>query len=265
MKEKDWVAENIAELGEILSLDEVLPGVYTLTVKSGKVGVEYYVTTKDSPVISEEAQAYGQAFAKCPDLRFYKREEPKSGWSVIDFEVQRYQRKHHLLPDEPTDSIHTTAIYGMEDYPEYFGTYPVPMVTPRGYTIRHKTILNGVYWLETDRCEELLAVCYPIWQADIPIPEQALGEHTEYDRLMGVNETHGYLFFPKKDSCVPLYELYLLHPEIADNGVLLPALRNAVSNFYPEYAARRNEEEADSDQWHPIENSPGVGSEFIRF
>ena len=86
-------------------------------------------------------------------------------------------------------------------------------LTPRGFTVRHKTILNGVYWLETDRCEEMLAVCYPIWKSDISIPEQNQGEQLEYDRMYGIDNTLGYLFFSKQNSIIPLHELSLF-PEI---------------------------------------------------
>lgn len=90
--------------------------------------------------------------------------------------------------------MYVAALYGMEKHPEYFGEYPVPGITPRGYTVRHKKIINGVYWLETDHCEEMLAVCYPIWQADITVPEQNLGEQLEHDRMQGIENTFGYLF-----------------------------------------------------------------------
>lgn len=102
--------------------------------------------------------------------------------------------KRHLPIAEQADSMYVAALYGMEKHPEYFGEYPVPGITPRGYTVRHKKIINGVYWLETDHCEEMLAVCYPIWQADITVPEQNLGEQLEHDRMQGIENTFGYLF-----------------------------------------------------------------------
>lgn len=268
MMNKEWIANNIEELGEILQLDEILPGVFSVSAKKDGHRTEYYIAAKDAPAISEQARTYGKAFAKHPDLRFYNCDTQGSGWRIIRFEVQRYQREHHLWRNdaENGDSLLTAAIYGMEEHPEYFGTFPVPAVTPRGFTIRHRTIMNGVYWLETDRCEELLAVCYPIWQAGLPLPEQMFGEQLEYDRMMGPDETLGYLFFPKKESCIPLYELSLLHPQIEKSGVVfLPALHNAPQAFYPEYTALHNAEVAGAQNKRLIESEPGVGNEFICF
>ena len=177
-----------AELGEIIAAELKSPGVYYVGAKrKGDVpdNTEVYVVTADAPAISEKARTYGQQFPGHPDLRVYDIHQPGSGRYVIDFEMRRYRIKCHLPEIENEDSLFTAALYGAEEHPDYFGAFPVPFFTPRGYTVRHKAILNGVYWLETDRCEEMLAVCYPIWQADISIPEQNLGEQLAYDRMRG--------------------------------------------------------------------------------
>ena len=174
----------------------------------------------------------------------------------------------HRTPQKlsPLDSLYTAALYGAEEHPDYFGAFPVPSFTPRGFTVRHKTILNGVYWLETDRCEEMLAVCYPIWKSDISIPEQNQGEQLEYDRMYGIDNTLGYLFFSKQNSVIPLHELSLFYPEIKESSVVdMDALLNAICEFYPEYVTIHNEEEAKFEHGRFIKETPGVGTEFIKF
>lgn len=212
------------------------------------------------------ASEYGQEFPGHPDLRVYDILQPKSGRYIIDFEMRRYQIKCHLPEIEDEDSLYTAALYGAEEHPDYFGAFPVPSFTPRGFTVRHKTILNGVYWLETDRCEEMLAVCYPIWKSDISIPEQNQGEQLEYDRMYGIDNTLGYLFFSKQNSVIPLHELSLFYPEIKESSVVdMDALLNAICEFYPEYVTIHNEEEAKFEHGRFIKETPGVGTEFIKF
>ena len=175
-----------AELGEVVAVELKSPGVYYIATQKEGDSPDYpevYVVTADAPAISEKARTYGQEFPGHPDLRVYDILQPKSGRYIIDFEMRRYQIKCHLPEIEDEDSLYTAALYGAEEHPDYFGAFPVPSLTPRGFTVRHKTILNGVYWLETDRCEEMLAVCYPIWKSDISIPEQNQGEQLEYDRI----------------------------------------------------------------------------------
>ena len=258
-----------AELGEVVTVELKSPGVYYIaTKKAGDIPEcpEVYVVTADAPAISEKAWTYGQEFPGHPDLRVYDMLQPKSGRYIIDFEMRRYQIKCHLPEIEDEDSLYTAALYGAEEHPDYFGAFPVPSFTPRGFTVRHKTILNGVYWLETDRCEEMLAVCYPIWKSDISIPEQNQGEQLEYDRMYGIDNTLGYLFFSKQNSVIPLHELSLFYPEIKESSVVdMDALLNEICEFYPEYVTIHNEEEAKFEHGRFIKETPGVGTEFIKF
>lgn len=258
-----------AELGEVVAAEVKSPGVYYVgTRQEGDISkhAEVYVVTADAPAISEKARTCGQEFPGRPDLCLYDIHQLGSGRYVIDFEMRRYQIKRHLPKVEHADSLYTAALYGAEENPDYFGAFPVPFFTPRGYTVRHKAILNGIYWLETDRCEEMLAVCYPIWQTDITISEQNQGEQLEYDRIRGIDNTFGYLFFSKQSSAIPLYELSRFHPEINESGVVdMAALLNAICKSYPEYAAIHNEEESESEHGDFIRETPGAGIEFVRF
>lgn len=251
-----------AELGEVQHAELKSPGVYFLSSKEKEV----YVVTVDAPAISEKARSYGRELPERPDLRVYELYQEGSGWHIIGFEVRRYQMKCHLPIEDSKDSLLTIAFYGMEEHPDYFGTYPVPIYTPRGCTVRHRTLLNGVYWLETDRCEEMLAVCYPVWQSDISIPEQNLAEQLAYDQMRDINNTLGYLFFPKQSCCIPLYELCKLHPEIENSGLVhMEALSNAILRFYPEYATVHNEEEAKYERGSFLLETPDAGTEFFTF
>lgn len=255
-----------AELGEVNRAELLSPGVYFLAGKKGAHYPEMYVVTANAPAISEKAWGYGQELPGHPDLRIYELDQPGSGRYIIDFELRRYRIKCHLPEVEGEDSLYTAALYGAEEHPDYFGAFPVPSLTPRGYTVRHKTILNGVYWLETDRCEEMLAVCYPIWQADITIPEQRQGEQLEYDQVRGIDNTMGCLFFPKRGSAIPLYQLAQIHSEVKEGGVVdMAALSNAICEFHPEYTAMLNEEETKFGRSNFIEKTPGAGTEFIKF
>ena len=256
----------MAELGSVQHAEIISPGVYFLIVEKDSERAEVYVVTEDAPAISEEARNYGQDISDCPGLRVYPLHEKGSGKYIIDFEVCRYQVKCHLPVEGSTDSLLSRALYGMEEYPDYFGTFPVPFHTPRGSTVRHKVLSNGVYWLETDRCEEMLAVCYPIWEADISISEQELAEQLAYDRMQGINNTLGYLFFPRQSSCIPLYELCRLHPQIEESGLVdMKALMNAILRFYPEYTAAHNAEEAKYERGSLIHETPEAGIDFFTF
>ena len=255
-----------AELGEVNRAELLSPGVYFLVGKKGAHYPEMYVVMADALAISEKARGYGQELPGHPDLRIYELDQPGSGRHIIDFELRRYRMKCHLPEVEGEDSLYTAALYGAEEHPDYFGAFPVPSLTPRGYTVRHKTIMNGVYWLETDRCEEMLAVCYPVWQADITIPEQSQGEQLEYDQVRGIDNTMGYLFFPKRGSVIPLYQLAQIHSEIKEGGMVdMAALSNVICEFYPEYTAMHNEEETKFGHNNFIEKTPDTGTEFIKF
>ena len=137
-----------AELGEVVAVELKSPGVYYIATQKEGDSPDYpevYVVTADAPAISEKARTYGQEFPGHPDLRVYDILQPKSGRYIIDFEMRRYQIKCHLPEIENEDSLYTAALYGAEEHPDYFGDFPVPSFTPRGFTVRHKTILNGVY------------------------------------------------------------------------------------------------------------------------
>lgn len=80
------------------------------------------------------------------------------------------------------------------------------------------------------------------------------------------DNTLGYLFFSKQNSVIPLHELSLFYPEIKESSVVdMDALLNAICEFYPEYVTIHNEEEAKFEHGRFIKETPGVGTEFIKF
>lgn len=84
--------------------------------------------------------------------------------------------------------------------------------------------------------------------------------------MRGIDITFGNLFYPKENSCIPLFELSLLHPEIKTNGAInMSALLNAVFKFYPEYTSAHNKEHAEYKHGTLIQENCDTGTEFIEF
>ena len=160
----------------------------------------------------------------------------------------------------------------------------VPSLTPWGYTARHKTIHNGVYWIETDQCVSTLAVCCVI-RDDFSKAVLDLSETTEYDREHGLDQTIGYIFFRGDDICLPLLELVRGNDQWDWSLIDRQALMNAVWRSFPEYAAAYNmreqqgkndcfgmllltfgiETELRSSLENMIVLTPGVGTQFFNF
>ena len=92
--------------------------------------------------------------------------------------------------------------------------------------------------LETDCCP--FPMEYYLVLDGAPISKEAKGYDTEH----GINHTLGYKFFSQKQSCVVIFELLQYHSEWLTNGrVDLPALMNAILEYWPEYAVSFNAHE----------------------
>lgn len=236
------------ELGEVIDFQVECPGVYYIATHNEEEGSlfarEYYVVTDKATMISDKAKTYGQQLGD-DSLLFYDLNNAHSGKYIIDYETLQYKIQNKLpLPEGY--SIHEIAVFGRELHPEYFGPFPVPQLTPWGYTMRYKVLTNGLYWMETDTCQNVLAVCYPM-QDTLSEYAVKLSRKTEYDAQHGLDTTMGYLFFSEKDSCVPLFEL--LEPHAAwKKEVKIPALMNAVSEYHQLYTLKHNFEEGMG--WH---------------
>lgn len=227
------------ELGPIQSTEQLCPGVYYLTARydDEMVAREYYVV-QDTSAASCELKSYGQKVTD--DFWLFPLAEDTSGWRIVSYEVGKYRVRNHLPQEEP---LHSLALSAAEYHPEYFGNYPAPICTPRGYTTRYWTFENGIYWIETDQCEEVLAICYPIWSAELTDLAEQAGEQTGYDRAHGIHQTLGYMFFPWNISAIPIYELMQTRPAWEGTLIDRTALMNAIWNHAPEYAALMNRQE----------------------
>ncbi len=290
-REKTWMmpfelGNEVKGLGEIRKIEQEGPGIYYVCVKLNlERGNEYYVVARSSPIISAEAKEYGIPLPEYPDLLTYALDTWDKTCTAVRYELYWY-RLRKGIPLEEYDSLHSVAAYGREDMPEYFGAYPVPQHTPREYTLRHRQILNGIYWLETDQGERLLAVCYPIGDAELSPALKRWVELTEYDRSHGIHKTLGYYFFRERDACVVLFELWRGLESLQTSRLLSPLpLMNAIWKHHPLYAVQYNleegsgkhdifgqlmhcfgtEEECEGDVTKMISFCPDVGCDFLRF
>lgn len=233
------------DLGEVLMSEEQCPGVYYAAVKrdGALFAPEFYLVMRESPAISHTAKSYGMPLPHHPEILTYPIGEERSGSAIIKYEAERFRKSNHLPPGE-ADSLHTLAVYGAEDYPEYFGDFPAPLDTPRGNTTRYVSLKNGIFMLETDQCEKLLAVCYPIWHSNFSSYVIRHAEQTGYDRGNGIDNTLGYLFFPYETACLAIFELLEENPDLATSGkVDLAALQNTIWRNFPKYAVEYNKAE----------------------
>ena len=278
---------DVSELGELCSAELECPRVYHLAVKPETdhcpFPMEYYLVLDGAP-ISKEAKRYGTPLENSRGLVF-SLEQEDSGAKIIEYEIFKYRVLNHL-PLPGNETLHGCAVYAAELYPEYFGMLPVPALTPWGYTTRHRALASGIYWIETDQCLEVLAVSHPAWAADLSGSVLRHARQTDYDTEHGINRTLGYKFFSKEVSCVVIFELLQYHSEwLTDGRVHLPALMNAILEYWPEYAVTFNaheqaglndgaglflrymgiEVELSGSVERMITLTPGVGTDYLRW
>lgn len=277
----DWPED---DWGEIVYAKIPCPGVYYLSARLQRhFGFKnYYAVYHHAEAISNEARAYGTALPNNPDIRIFQCALENGGREIIEYEIEKYRLAHGCTPQEYY-TLHDGAIFGMELYPQYFGEYPVPFETPMGYTCRHKRIDNGVYWIETDRQERCLAVCYP-YHDELSAFSERLAVRMKDDTEKGLDQTLGYLFFAQNVCCIPVFELMEIREwnKVIDKA----ALMNAIWKDFPEYAASYNtaEQSGGHDMLgliricmgeenvelqgsvkHVISITPDAGIDFFRF
>ena len=224
------------ELGEIHRWEEECPGVYYLAaIPDADDPKEYYIVLENAP-ISQEARAIGRPLKSSSALA-YLLDSEDGAHTAVKYEVLKYLTAHGLpLPEG--SSLRDASLFGMERRPDYFGAYPVPFLTPWGRTLRHRPLDNGVYWIETERCVEGLALCYPVWDGELSEGMSELGRTLEIEGEMG------YLYFIKDASCVALWELLRTRSELIDAGLIRkPELMNAIWKHQPRYALGYNAQE----------------------
>ena len=234
------------DFGSIVHAENQCPGVwYVANEGNGVIAGEYYIVERDAPCISKAAKAYGMFLPNHPELLVYRADDPEHGRNALLYEVAMYRQKNGLPPRDGVPVL-DTAVFGMENNPEYFGSYPAPIHTPHGALTRYKSIINGVIALETNEGERMIALCYPIWNAALSDYAVSLAEQTEYDLANNIHKTLGYLFFAETHGCIALFELLGEFPQILSSPLIdAAALGNAVWQNHPDYAAiyNRNEQE----------------------
>lgn len=229
-------------LGIIKTVEQEIPEVYFLSIGPDLDFApceEYYAVLKSASAVSNEAKAYGRRLPDLPEILFYQMYGDDGSWKIISYEIEKYRREHRCSTLEGP-SLLEIAWEGMEIHPEYFGSYPVPVETPLGYTVRHKTISNGVYWLETDTRRQVVAI-YRGMCDDLSSTAKELSTLINGRFLPGQPDVWGYFFFEKEDSCIPVFEMLPLHPEWIERGIIdKKALMNAILQKYPQYALQNN-------------------------
>ena len=201
---KDFPYDIEDDMGELSKTEELFPGVYYIADSGGDslFAGEYYLADAKSSTLSDDAKALGVPLPRHPDLLLYDLED--SGHMAVKYEWVRYRVTHNLpLPEE--ENLHTVSVYGMDACPEYFGDFPAPSATPLGFTLRYKKIMRGVFAMETDQCQKMIAVCYPVWSAEFSDAAVKAASLMDVDRLGGVHNTMGFLFYSLSAGCLPLF------------------------------------------------------------
>lgn len=233
------------DVGNVVMVELQCPGAYYVAVEriGSQFADEFYIVETSATAISDETKSYGKPLLHHPELLLFEIDKHGSGSTLVKYEAARYRVANHMPPlDE--DTLLTIAVYGAEDYPEYFGSYAPPSLTPRGMVIRYKTLTNGVFLIETDQCEKMLAVCYPVWHSNFSSYVLNLSEQTEYDKAHGIDNTLGYLFFSYDAMCLAIFEMLKEKPEIVKSGFVdAAALHNAIWKNYADYAVAYNKAE----------------------
>lgn len=224
---------NEARWGQVRCGQLEYEGIYYISTQTG----EYHVAKREDAqaVFSTQALAYGIQDDQL--LLFPTDESEKRGAAVIEYELKRRQLRHGQT-DNPLDPIASTALYGAEDYPDYFGAPVPPVITPSGTMTRYLTLSEGIFVEETERLQTLLAISFPIWQAELSPLLQKQGLHIpEQDGKEGE-----YLFFPIKRAAPTIYELLELdwHDGLRRWIKSQDALIAAIWREQPEYALYAN-------------------------
>lgn len=232
------------DLGEIKAWSQFCGDIYLITAAGpdSLLPNEYYIFRADTQILSDTAKAYGTALLTHPELRYVLLHNSNSGSTVIHYEVLRYLTRHGLPFPEGEDDFHVVAVYGMESNPEYFGTFPAPLITPHGFTLRYKIILNGIFALETEQGDRMIAIAYPIWDGDLSDYTKQYGLQLFQDMETDIHSTYGYLFFPEETACLALLELSRSY-DFPDEIVNMAAVKNAVFQNHPEYMLQYNRNE----------------------
>ena len=270
------------EIGRVQDWEELCPGVYYLNIHpdpDGKYSCGEFYLVLDSAPISQEARALGRPIPDTAAL-LYPIDPPDEGaWTAVLYELCRNGFTHEGW------TVTDAAMEGMELCPAYFGSFPVPPRTPWGWTLRHKPLNNGIYWMETDQGKTVLAVYNSIWSSEFSDGVKLVGKKLSGSDTCDDKQPY-YLFFNDETSCVALFELLRTRPQWLSDGLIRKTeLMNAVWKYSPMYAMAHNageqaglndplgylarmlgEEQESQDQTeHLIVLNEKAGTDFIGF
>lgn len=256
---------DLGELGIVTEAELVMPSVYEIALQQQETNfaVQAFIVIKSTSNFSDTVIQYGQAIPDYLDFLLYTENSTGNPCVIISYELCRYKILHHL-PLSENESIREIAAFGAEQYPDYFGHYPVPTLTPWGCTTRHKTITNGLFWLETEQCQRGLAIACPRYD-DLSDGARGLAEKFDDGFALPGQQDPGNIFFTESNSSVPLFELLSGIPE---EQIVCPinriALMNAIYQYHPEYAAMYNsaEQAGLNDAFGLLMNILGIQTEL---
>lgn len=268
--------------GEVFESEEQCPGVYYLACRlvgteladdlagelvedlAGILPSELVVVERDCPHISAAAKVYGSPLDGHDDLIVYDYNAERGGREVVLYEAYRYLVRNKLpIPDGST--LLSSAAYYADDYPEYFGLIPAPVVTPRGFMTRYRTLTNGIFAMETDTGARLIAITGIFWSLELQDTTKALGMKVANLSGNKIPVEVQYLFFTEEDGCLALFELLPAHRALTTSARLDKlALMNAIWRYHPEYALAHNlrEQQGLNDMLGLILNDAGFECEL---
>lgn len=228
--------------GDVLMSEEQCPGVYYIAcrVDENERPRELVMVEQDCPHISAAAKAYGAPLNGNAALLVYDYTAERGGSEVVLYEAYRYLTLHGLsIPDGHT--LLSSAAHVADDYPEYFGVIPAPVVTPRGYMARYITLADGIFAIETSTGVRLIALAGIIWSVGLQDTTIRLGRKVGNSSGDEVPVEVQYLFYSEEDGCLALFELLLSHPALRESVRLdRPALMNTIWRHHPDYALSHN-------------------------
>lgn len=227
--------------GEPIQVEEECPGVYYVFTKDQDTLMThelYAVTKKAIPgIISHKTASYG---TRMGEVIIFEYGQMGGGWSLVKFEVMRYKTKNGLK-SEDGETLFCAAAFAAEKYTDYFGGYIPPRMTPWGPVVRVKRAEEGIFFLETTKCEWVLAIAYIIWESELTEAARWYGSLCEYDAMLGEQEAK-YLYFRRNKCAATLFELICLgrNPKCEKYIVSREVLEMQVYLQNPEYAISHN-------------------------
>ena len=231
-------------LGDIRLAELLCPGVYYICLYAPYDGeTEFHLVDVDSESVSDAAKAYGHRIDDIPTCLIYPYRSELKGYKILDYEIQRYYVSHNH-PKADSRELREAAAYATEICPEYFGGFFPPVNTPFGHIVRHKTLMNGIFWAETDTAQQIIVVAFPRW-LDV-FTDYALRwvKRVERDKGGKKDATFEYFCFPEVVFPVVLFELIRYYPDLEDSPCIdVRALMNTLYRDFTDYTIAFNSQE----------------------